>query len=53
LATGEGFVTIGHPSGKIEVGSKMDGHGDVECVSVVRTARRIFEGQVFWNELEE
>jgi 2-methylaconitate cis-trans-isomerase PrpF len=49
-AGSEGSITIGHPSGKIQVGAKMDGNGDVECVSVVRTARRIFEGNVFWNE---
>lgn len=46
----EGLITIGHPSGKIQVSAKMDGKGDIESVSVVRTARRIFEGNVFWND---
>ena len=46
----DGLITIGHPSGRIQVGAKMDERGDVECVSVVRTARRIFDGNVFWNE---
>jgi 2-methylaconitate cis-trans-isomerase PrpF len=46
----DGFVTIGHPSGKIKVGGRMDEKGNIECVSVVRTARRLFEGQVFFND---
>ncbi|KAK3062110.1 hypothetical protein LTS18_004805, partial [Coniosporium uncinatum] len=46
----EGMVTIGHPSGKIEVNAQMDGKGDVECATVFRTARRIMEGEVFWND---
>jgi 2-methylaconitate cis-trans-isomerase PrpF len=42
-------VRIGHPSGKIEVNAVMDDKGEVESASVIRTTRRIFEGQVFWN----
>jgi hypothetical protein len=46
----EPYITIGHPSGKVQVNAKMDRNGQVESASVVRTARRIFEGQVFWSE---
>jgi len=42
-------VTLGHPSGKIELSVKKDDWGRVEHVSVIRTARRIFEGTVFWS----
>jgi 2-methylaconitate cis-trans-isomerase PrpF len=42
-------VRIGHPSGKIEVDAVMDSTGEVKSASVIRTARRIFEGQIFWN----
>ena len=48
LAT-EGVITIGHPSGRIQVDAKMDENGEVESASVLRTARRLMEGQVFWN----
>lgn len=48
----EGMVRIGHPSGRVEVGAKLDGSGHIECVSVVRTARRLFEGTVFFNNVE-
>lgn len=34
-------ITIGHPSGRIQVNATMDDKGDVECCTVVRTARRI------------
>lgn len=44
-----GVITIGHPSGRIQVNAVMDAEGDVECASVVRTARRLMEGHVFWN----
>jgi hypothetical protein len=46
----EPHITIGHPSGKIQVNAKMNRNGQVESASVVRTTRRIFEGQVFWSE---
>ncbi|KAF1991442.1 DUF453-domain-containing protein [Aulographum hederae CBS 113979] len=46
----EGMVTIGHPSGQIQVNATMDEQGEVECATVFRTARRIMEGEVFWNE---
>jgi 2-methylaconitate cis-trans-isomerase PrpF len=42
-------ITIGHPSGRIQVDARMDENGEVESASVVRTARRLMEGKVFWN----
>lgn len=37
----DGVITIGHPSGRIQVNATMDDKGNVECCTVVRTARRI------------
>lgn len=34
-------ITVGHPSGRIQVNAVMDDKGDVECCTVIRTARRI------------
>jgi len=48
-ASTEGVITIGHPSGRIQVNAVMDGNGEVECASVVRTARRLMEGRIYWN----
>jgi 2-methylaconitate cis-trans-isomerase PrpF len=45
----EGVITIGHPSGRIQVDAVMDEKGEVDSASVVRTARRLMEGRVFWN----
>jgi len=39
-------VTIEHPSGRIQVDLSFAPTGDVERASVIRTARRIFEGSV-------
>jgi 2-methylaconitate cis-trans-isomerase PrpF len=47
---GTSTITLGHPSGKIEVSVARDNDGFVEYASVVRTARRIFEGTVFWTD---
>ena len=49
VGQGTTTVTLGHPSGKIELSVKKDDWGRVEHVSVIRTARRIFEGTVFWS----
>lgn len=46
----EDMITIGHPSGKIEVNARVDKSGGIESATVFRTARRIMEGKVFWNE---
>ncbi len=40
------LVTIEHPSGAIQVDLALDGAGQVMRASLVRTARRIFEGNV-------
>jgi hypothetical protein len=45
----ENLITIGHSSGRIQVNATMDEKGDVESASVVRTARRLMEGRVYWN----
>ncbi|MFK8250647.1 4-oxalomesaconate tautomerase [Ancylobacter terrae] len=39
-------IVIEHPSGKIEVDLEIDAAGDVRRASLIRTARRIFEGTV-------
>ncbi|OCL03179.1 DUF453-domain-containing protein [Glonium stellatum] len=44
------MITIGHSSGRIQVNATMNSNNEAECETVFRTARRIFEGRVFWNE---
>lgn len=44
------MITIGHSSGKIEVNAQTDGSGGIESATVFRTARRIMEGKVYWND---
>ena len=39
-------VAVEHPTGRIEVDLSLDGTGHVTRASLVRTARRIFEGNV-------
>jgi 2-methylaconitate cis-trans-isomerase PrpF len=45
-------ITIGHPSGTIVVGSKFNENGHVLQATLFRTARRLFEGTVFWKASE-
>jgi 2-methylaconitate cis-trans-isomerase PrpF len=45
----EGVLTIGHPSGTMEVGADTKGTA-VECATLYRTARRLMEGRVLWDE---
>lgn len=42
-------VTLGHPSGKIMVGSKFDINGTLAHATVFRTARRLMDGIVYWK----
>jgi 2-methylaconitate cis-trans-isomerase PrpF len=42
-------VTLGHPSGKMMVGSKFNDQGTLTQGIVFRTARRLMEGQVYWK----
>jgi 2-methylaconitate cis-trans-isomerase PrpF len=42
-------ITLGHPSGKILVGSKYDNQGSLNSVTVFRTARRLMDGHVYWK----
>jgi 2-methylaconitate cis-trans-isomerase PrpF len=45
LASGSGDVRIAHPAGVLEIGLGLDGE-TVRWASVLRTARRIFEGHL-------
>ena len=42
-------ITLGHPSGKVVVSSQSDDAGTVQAASVIRTARKIMEGNVFYK----
>ncbi|OJD31894.1 uncharacterized protein BKCO1_4300040 [Diplodia corticola] len=44
------MITIGHPSGRIQVAAAMNNRNEVETATVFRTARRIMDGLVYWNE---
>jgi 2-methylaconitate cis-trans-isomerase PrpF len=48
----EGVMRVGHPSGVIHVGAKVeggDGQINVPHATVYRTARKLFEGTVFYR----
>lgn len=45
-------ITLGHPSGTIVVGAEFDDKGRVTHATLFRTARRLFEGMVFWKDNE-
>lgn len=45
----EAGITIGHPSGKILVGSSFDSYGNLTEAKVFRTARRLMEGTIYWK----
>jgi len=42
-------ITIGHSSGKLLVGAVFDKEGNLTGATVFRTARRLFDGTVFWK----
>ncbi|KAG0172768.1 hypothetical protein DFQ30_009677 [Apophysomyces sp. BC1015] len=42
-------VVIEHPSGKIQIETYLDNDGNFSHGSVIRTARKIFEGSVFYS----
>jgi 2-methylaconitate cis-trans-isomerase PrpF len=42
-------LTIGHSSGKIVVGAKFDDRGSLTHATLFRTARRLFDGMVYWK----
>lgn len=45
-------ITIGHASGNLLVGAHFDEDGSLSSATVFRTARRLFEGRIFWkNEI--
>ena len=43
------MITIGHPSGRIQVNAQKEGGHFTSC-SLVRTARRIWDGRIYWSE---
>jgi 2-methylaconitate cis-trans-isomerase PrpF len=51
----EGAITIGHASGRLQVNATMDERNRLMPVSgtVYRTAKRLFEGEVFWTDKKE
>jgi 2-methylaconitate cis-trans-isomerase PrpF len=44
----EGALTIGHPSGPIQLGVEKNGNGQVVATNVLRTARPIMEGMIYY-----
>ncbi|CAG8090337.1 unnamed protein product [Penicillium salamii] len=46
-------ITLGHASGNLLVDADFgDGDGLLKSATVFRTARRLFEGRVFWKNIE-
>jgi 2-methylaconitate cis-trans-isomerase PrpF len=43
------MITIGHPSGRIQVNAAMNEDGGVQSATVYRTSRSLMEGRVFWS----
>ncbi|KAJ6093117.1 PrpF protein [Penicillium sp. IBT 16267x] len=43
-------ITIGHASGNLLVGASFDTAGALASATVFRTARRLFEGRIFWKK---
>ncbi|KAJ6033461.1 hypothetical protein N7444_011232 [Penicillium canescens] len=42
-------ITIGHASGNLLVGADFDADGALTSATVFRTARRLFEGKIYWK----
>jgi len=42
-------ITLGHPSGKIVVGTRFDETGSLTHAKVFRTARRLMDGLAYWK----
>lgn len=42
-------ITLGHASGNLLVGATFDDGGTLRFATVFRTARRLFEGRIFWK----
>ncbi|CAK41548.1 hypothetical protein CBS115989_5051 [Aspergillus niger] len=45
----EAGITLGHASGNLLVGATFDEEGILRFATVFRTARRLFEGRIFWK----
>lgn len=46
---GEAGLVIHHASGTLHVDAKYGGEGELEKATVIRTARRLMEGRIFWK----
>jgi hypothetical protein len=42
-------ITIGHASGNLLVGAEFKADGGLASATVFRTARKLFEGRIFWK----
>lgn len=51
----EGAITIGHASGRLQVNATMSERNKLipETGTVYRTAKRLFEGEIFWTDNTE
>jgi 2-methylaconitate cis-trans-isomerase PrpF len=51
----EGAITIGHGSGRLQVNAIMDEKNKLVPITgtVYRTAKRLFEGEIFWTDSTE
>ena len=45
-------ITIGHASGNLLVGADFEDTGRLASATVFRTARRLFEGKIYWKNEE-
>lgn len=45
-------ITIGHASGNLLVGADFEDTGRLASATVFRTARRLFEGKIYWKSEE-
>ncbi|GKZ37495.1 hypothetical protein AbraIFM66950_009045 [Aspergillus brasiliensis] len=45
----EAGITLGHASGNLLVGATFDEEGILRFATVFRTARKLFEGKIFWK----
>jgi 2-methylaconitate cis-trans-isomerase PrpF len=46
----EDAITIGHPSGRIQVNATMSDKLSPTSATVYRTAKRLFEGKTYWTD---
>jgi 4-oxalomesaconate tautomerase len=49
----ERSLSIEHPSGETTVVATLDAGGAVQRAAILRTARKLFDGQVFANSITQ